>query len=392
MVYFQGFAERCFTLHPAPQALLRPDGSIATANPALARAAGVGRERVQDVHIAELVHLDDRRQVEACLVELGQGEQARTWRARLQPAGAGARWMDWIAAAPGGEGIVHVVLHDVHELREAERASRERERFLSSVFGNLIGMVYRCRNEPDWPLDFITAGCEQLTGYPSEEYVQHRVMFGHLIHPEDQGRVWDEVQAALAVRQPFTLRYRIRTASGEERWVYEQGCGVHAEDGALLALEGYVTDVTERVHAERMLAEKLRVIEAQAEAIRHLSTPIIEVWEGVLTMPIVGSIDRERASQLMEALLDAVVRSGSSHVIVDLTGVDIIDSAVASHLMKMLDAVRMLGAQGVLAGIRPEVARTIVALGVDLSRVPTRNGLRDALLDCIRAKSRAAKA
>ncbi|WP_437290849.1 PAS domain-containing protein [Sorangium sp. So ce406] len=391
-MFSPGFAERCFSLHPAPQALLRPDGSIATANPALARAAGVDRERVRDVHIAELVHLEDRRQVESCLVDLGRGEQARSWRARLQPPGAGARWMDWSAAAPAGERVVHVILHDVNQLHEAERAARERERFLSSVFSNLVGMVYRCRNEPDWPLEFITAGCQQLTGYSPEQYVDHRVMYGHLIHPEDQARVWDEVQAALGVRQPFTLRYRITTAEGEERWVYEQGCGVRAEDGALLALEGYVTDVTERVRAEQSLAEKLHLIEAQAEAIRNLSTPIIEVWDGVLILPIVGFVDRERANQMTEALLDAVVTSGSSHVIVDLTGVDIIDTEVASHLMKMLDAVRMLGAQGVLSGIRPEVARTIVALGVDLSRLPTRNGLRDALLDCIRARSRAARA
>ncbi|WP_437536913.1 PAS domain-containing protein [Sorangium sp. So ce726] len=387
-----GFTESCFTIHPAPQALLRPDGSIARANPALARVAGVGRERVQDVHIAELVHIEDRRRVEACLGELGQGEEARTWRARLQPPSAGARWMDWSAAAPAGEGIVHVILHDVNDLHESERVSRERERFLSSVFGSLNGMVYRCRNEPDWPLDFITAGCEQLTGYSSEDYVQHRVMFGHLIHPDDQRRVWDEVQAALAVRQPFTLRYRIRTARGDERWMYEQGCGVHDEDGKVLALGGYIIDVTERVLADETLAEKLRVIEAQAEVIRTLSTPIIQVWDGVLILPMVGFVDRERADQITQALLDAVVGSGSTHVIVDLTGVDIIDSAVASHLMKMLDAVRLLGAQGVLSGIRPEVARTIVALGVDLSRVPTRNGLRDALLDCIRARGRAERA
>jgi diguanylate cyclase (GGDEF)-like protein/PAS domain S-box-containing protein len=140
-------------------------------------------------------------------------------------------------------------------------------RMLETLMSNLPGMVYRCRNDRDWTVEFISDGALTLTGYRPEELTgRGAVSYGRqIIHPDDQEAVWERVQKALELRQPFQLVYRIRTKSGEEKWVWEQGCGVFAADGSLLALEGFVSDMTERKRAEEDLQSGHRLFRLLAE-------------------------------------------------------------------------------------------------------------------------------
>jgi len=143
----------------------------------------------------------------------------------------------------------------------AERVSRESRRMLATLLDNLPGIAYRCRNDPSWTLEFVSDGCRALTGYPAEELLSQRVTFGdHLIVPEDRTAVWDAVQLALADARPWKIHYRIRDAYGEERWVDEQGRGVFDPSGRLLALEGFITDSTERRRAEAALAANAEIL------------------------------------------------------------------------------------------------------------------------------------
>ena len=130
----------------------------------------------------------------------------------------------------------------------------ESHRTLSTLLGNLPGMVYRCRNDKDWTLEFTSDGCLDLTGYSPEDFASHRrISYAQLIHPEDRDPVWNNVQDALHDKRPFQLVYRITTAQGEMKWVWEQGRGVFSPDGDLLALEGFITDITERAQAQERL-------------------------------------------------------------------------------------------------------------------------------------------
>ena len=131
------------------------------------------------------------------------------------------------------------------------------------------------------------------------------------------------------------------------------------------------------------LENKLRLIESQQEVIRELSTPIIEVWDGVLTLPIVGLVDSVRTAEIMDNLLQTVVSTRARYAILDLTGIEVVDTGTASHLINMIQAIRLLGAEGILTGIHPMIAQTIVSLGVDLTRVGVFAKLRDALEHCI---------
>ncbi len=144
----------------------------------------------------------------------------------------------------------------------AKDALEESERMLSTLISNLPGMVYRCRNERGWPMEFVSEGCAELTGYTAEQLESGEVVWGEeIILDEDQEEMWQRVQTAVDAREPFEVTYRIETASGEVRWMWERGTGVF-EDGDLVALEGFITDITARTQRERELREQQDFVES----------------------------------------------------------------------------------------------------------------------------------
>ncbi|MBI3131951.1 MAG: PAS domain-containing protein [Acidobacteria bacterium] len=118
---------------------------------------------------------------------------------------------------------------------------------------NLPGVVYRCRNDETWSMMFISPYVEALTGHPPEAFLDGRVSFGSLIHPEDRERVWGTIQGSLAARLPFRLSYRLQRSDGSYRWVREDGRGDFNDQGTLRWLDGVVLDYTEQIEAERAL-------------------------------------------------------------------------------------------------------------------------------------------
>jgi rsbT co-antagonist protein RsbR len=130
---------------------------------------------------------------------------------------------------------------------------------------------------------------------------------------------------------------------------------------------------------ETYIAAQLDTIARHQAAIRELSTPVIRIYERVLLLPLVGTIDTRRAEQLMEAVLLRVVEEQAKIIIIDIAGVPVVDTKVAEHLLKTTEAVRLLGGQTILSGISPTVAKTVVNLGVDISSMHTRSQLSEAL-------------
>lgn len=121
------------------------------------------------------------------------------------------------------------------------------------------------------------------------------------------------------------------------------------------------------------------VILRQTNEIEEISTPVIRVWEGIVALPIIGTLDSARTQVVMENLLNEIVQTGSSIAILDISGVPAVDSLVAQHLIKTVSATRLMGAECIISGIRPEIAQTIVHLGIDLSNIYTKASLASAL-------------
>lgn len=146
------------------------------------------------------------------------------------------------------------------------------------------------------------------------------------------------------------------------------------------------------VSYRKELEEKLSTIERQRAALRELSTPIIEVWEGVLCLPIMGIIDSVRSAEMMQVLLTEVVEKEAEYVIIDVTGIEVMDTRTADQFIRMAKAVELLGAECVITGINPRIARTIVHMGFDLGAITTLRSLRSALQSFIRRSADAAVA
>jgi PAS domain S-box-containing protein len=147
------------------------------------------------------------------------------------------------------------IVTDISERTEFRRVLGENQRSLSTLLSNAPAYLYRCRNEPGWPNEFVSHHAEELTGYTPKELTDGTVMFGDLILEEDRDNVWEVVQAALAEHRRFELKFALRRKDGEVRHVEERGQGVYRDDGGVEAIEGVVYDVSDRVRAERALKE-----------------------------------------------------------------------------------------------------------------------------------------
>jgi len=160
-----------------------------------------------------------------------------------------------IVRDPSGEQTgVRAVVRDITERVSAEEALQESERRLSTLLSNLPGVAYRCRNNHKWTMEFVSDGCYDLTGYTPADLIEDRKLsYGSLIHKDDAARVWTDVQAAVHEHRPYQLTYRIITASGEEKCVWEQGRNVSFDEE--IKLEGFITDITEHKQAEKALRD-----------------------------------------------------------------------------------------------------------------------------------------
>ncbi|MCX7718391.1 MAG: response regulator [Candidatus Sumerlaeaceae bacterium] len=195
--------------------------------------------------------------------------------------------------------LPHVVGHTLAEisrearLAEAEKSLRESERRLSTLLANLPGMAYRCKNSPNWEMEFVSEGCLELTGYsPAALMPGGTVNYGDLIFPQDREMVWNTVQSAIACRRAFLLQYRIVTAGGDVRHVWERGRAIINPDGSVEALEGFISDITARVRGEEERRRlEAKVLEAQKlESLGILAGGIAHDFNNLLTS-ILGNTD-----------------------------------------------------------------------------------------------------
>ena len=143
-------------------------------------------------------------------------------------------------------------------------------------------------------------------------------------------------------------------------------------------------ETADKAAAMEDLAEKMQIIERQQYAIQELSTPILQLWDDVVALPVIGVVDTRRSAEIMERLLSEIVARQSKYVILDITGVEVVDTRTADHFIKVIRASQLLGAQCIVTGIGPAVAQTLVDIGMDLSAISTMANLQQGLQECLR--------
>ncbi len=236
----------------------------------LPRDAALDHERM-----VEAIHPDDRERVRKVAQRaLAEGSSFQSDCRVVWPDGS-AHWVSVKGCVQlnktGAPYCIEGVIEDIEERKRLEARLEESQRTMHSLISHLPGLVYRCRNDTQYTVDFVSEGVQSLTGYSRSEFTEHKIAYGDLIHPDDAEEVWSAIQAALAARRQYQLTYRIRTAPGDEKWVWEQGIGVYSPEGELQFLEGFVTDITERKRSEED-RERLEGRLRQAQKMEALGT------------------------------------------------------------------------------------------------------------------------
>ena len=269
--------------------------------------------------------------VEKALASIPQEEKDRIsqrWiRAEYEPGVAIDRiwrWSLWIGLGVAVLfGLVFIwnrrLRKEIVEKEKAEYALMKSERKLSTLIGNLPGMAYRCLNNKDWTMLYISDGCKALTGYEPSELIMNRALsYNDLIVRKDRRHVWDSVQTAVDGNRPFTIEYRIRDKSRNERWVWERGLCVAGLKGDELVLEGFISDITEKRQLQTQLqqSQKMEALGLMAGGVAH---DLNNILSGIVSYPELLLMDLPEESPLRKPI-KTIQESGmrAADVVADL--------------------------------------------------------------------------
>ena len=253
-----------FIVDRAPVGIFRiaEDGKILSVNDHACQSLGYTRDELCGMTVFDIDPLVDRQRWRNHRQAL-RSTSSRTIESRHRRKDGTTFPVEVTVSRADFEGCEFTVsiVRDMTERCRSQEILRENQRRLTTLMSNLPGMAYRCANDAAWTMEFVSNGCLALTGYEAKDLLDDaRVAFGDLILPEHRQEVWAQVQAALAENRPFELVYRIACAGGECKWVWEQGRGVVDEEGNVLALEGFITDVTQHKHAQEDAARSTAML------------------------------------------------------------------------------------------------------------------------------------
>jgi len=333
------------------------------------------------------------------LHDLFPPETAAAWEAQLGAVSAGrepvrsretygepatARHYDNLrfpVAGPDGQPFgVGGVSTDITDRVRAEEGERDTQRILRGLVDNSPDVIYVKSSESR--LMLVNEPYARVLGRPVDELVGRRE---DELFPAELVAAWRATDHQIFDEDAPRRQSNTFYVDGQPREFMTVQFPIYADDGAPYAICGISTDVTELRTAERAReALQEQIIAAQRAALRELSTPLIPLAEGVVVMPLIGSMDSARASQVMETLLEGVSLHRARFVILDITGLPLVDSQVANVLLQAAQAARLLGAEVLLTGVRPEVAQTLVGIGADLSGLAAPGTLQAGIAAALR--------
>jgi|ERR1700752_42106 len=214
-------------------------------------------------------------------------------------------------------------------------------------------------------------GAQRLKGYSADEIIGKHISVFFTREDVNDNKPQRELEIAATTGRFEDENWRLRK-DGSRFWASIVINAIRDKDNKLLGFAKITRDMTERRRAEETLAR-------QAREILEISTPVVQIWEGIVLVPLIGTLDSQRTQQVMEKLLTHIADSNSPVALIDITGVPTIDTQTARHLVETVSAVRLLGAEVFLTGVRPAIAQTLVHLGIELSGVVTRSSLASGL-------------
>lgn len=271
------------------------------------------------------------------------------------------------------------------ELQVAELLARANElnARIDALVENVPGIVWERWERPDSGSNFCSNHLTDLTGHAPQEWIELPSGWADLVPDEERPEFLAGLQRLHEEGGSITLHHRVCSKSGKKYWLENHIALVRDASGAVVALRGVALDITaeKQIEAER---ERLRVENLrQAERIAELSTPLIPITDKIVVLPLIGAIDTDRAEQIVHSLLRGVVQARAQLALIDVTGVLDLDATSAGTLIRAANALKLIGARAMLTGLRPEIAKTLIQLGVPLQDLTTRATLKSALAELL---------
>lgn len=370
-MYHRGMTDGLLKFFDACPALLfvaEPDGTLRHRSRALDKQFGhcfAGGASLQ-----ALVEADEQPMIAAFLRELGTPGASATCMLHAPHADGTLRSLRCLARADDGT-ISGCLEFAVTATPEAESTQRIEHALLHAITNSIELVLWAV--EPNGKFVFHDGKGLAKAGLTRGQWLGQNVFD---LYPPD---ACESIHAAFA----GTLGHSRSEAHGVhwESW----NIPVRNRAGEVEYCAGVTLDVSDRVANERNLERQLETITEQQRSIHELSAPIINVWDRVLTVPLIGVMDRTRTDELTSRLLAEVHRVRARFAILDLTGVETIDTAIADHLLRLLGSLRLLGVEGLITGVSPQVAQTMVGVGIDFKSVTTLRTVREGLRYCMRA-------
>ena len=241
-------------------------------NKAAERIYGYTKEEIKNKHVSLIVPEDRKDEVNKIFEKIEKGERIENFETiRVRKDGAHINVSLTISPIRDSNGKtigLSTIARDITAQKKAHEELAETQRKLTTLIGHMPGFAYRCANDPDWTMEYLTEGFFLLTGYKPKELINNNVIpYSSLIVPEHRKYVWDTIQKALAKKEQYILEYRIRTKQGKEKWVWEKGSGIFDGNGKLIALEGFILNITERKKSEETKSLLASIVDSSNDAI-----------------------------------------------------------------------------------------------------------------------------
>jgi len=376
---YRFFFERTFDM----LCIVGADGYFKELNSMWERVLGYTHAELWSARFIAFVHPDDQAATLAETRKLAdQGVETIAFENRYRCKDGTYRWLRWSASPDHEHGLIYAIARDVTEQRAAAAALQASEARFREITQNVPGAVFQFTvRDGVWKIDFISERIQEIAGVSAAEVMQDITAFNARVHPEDLEAYTASAVSAVERLTPWMFEGRFVLPDGSIHWWQGTSSPLRNNRDEII-FNGVLLDITDRKQAEEAMRQsqiQQEIIQAQQATLEELSTPFIPISDTVMVMPLIGSMDSRRAQQVLDTLLHGVAAARAEIAIIDITGVSIVDTQVANALIRAAQAVKLLGAHVMLTGIRPEVAQTLVGLGVDLSTMITRGTLQSGI-------------
>jgi PAS domain S-box-containing protein len=255
---------------PLPYQSLDENGNFLFVNQAYVNALGYSKDELIGKNFAGLLHEDSVEKFKTCFARFNSLSEINEVEFELKRKNGeviSVQFSGKIQRDEAGNFLrSHCVFHNITEQKRTETELKESRRRLNTLMDNLPGMAYRCQNDHSWTMEFVSKGCLELTGFEASALIGNsETSYAKLIHEEDRDKIWNEIQKAIKAKQHFKFIYRIFTANHELKWVWEQGQGIFDQNEKLIALEGFVTDISDLKQTEEALEANYSLLSIAGE-------------------------------------------------------------------------------------------------------------------------------